>query len=73
MKLGIRNPRKGGKNGELAVWPNKSKTKTSIIGTYPLVHSWWNLGTVTITQYRLNKSKQHTHDSVRQFFWIGFR
>jgi len=33
------------------------------VGAYPLARSWRNPGTVTIPQYRFNKTKQHTRTS----------
>jgi len=36
------------------------RRRFSIVGAYPLARSWRNPGTVTIPQYRFNKTKQHT-------------
>jgi len=47
-------------------WPCRGGTakvvrrRFSIVGAYPLARSWRNPGTVTIPQYRFNKTKQHT-------------
>jgi len=37
----------------------------SVVGAPPWVRSWWNPGTVTIPQYRWNKTKQHIHTHLR--------